>query len=81
MVSSFMSLCVDTVSGGPGSEEFTGIGKGTSRIVYSKSGGERSSMGNMVDKIVRSVVRVGPKRARRDRCCALGDELSAKING
>jgi hypothetical protein len=28
-------------------------------------------MGNMADKIVRSVVRVGPKRARSDRCCAL----------
>jgi len=44
-------------------------------MVYSRSGDEKSSMGNMVDKIVRSVVRVGLKRARRDRWLAL-----AKLN-
>lgn len=43
----------------------SGIGKGTSRIVYNRSGGERSSMGKIADNVVKSVVRVGGKRARR----------------
>lgn len=60
------------MSGGPGSLDVRGIGSGTSRIVYNKSGGERSSMGNIADKMVRRVVRVGPNRAHRARYLVLG---------
>lgn len=57
--------------GGPGSDAVRGMGSGTSRMVYNKSGGERSSIGNTSDKMVRRVVRVGPNRARRARCLVL----------
>ena len=56
--SSVTSLCSDMVSGGAGSVGFNGIGNGTSKIVYSKSGGEYSSIGNIVVNKDKSDVRV-----------------------
>jgi len=65
--SSVTSLWEARLSGGAGSVEDSGIGSGTSRMVYRRSGGESSSIGKMVESVVRRVVRVGVKLARRDR--------------
>jgi hypothetical protein len=54
------------VSGGAGSVEDRGMGSGTERMVKRRSGDERGSIGKIVDRVVRIVVRIGEKRARRD---------------
>lgn len=36
--------------GGAGSLEFTGMGNGTSNIVYNRSGGENSSIGKILER-------------------------------
>ena len=71
-VSSFMSLCAGKARGGAGSVDAKGMGKGTSTMVYSRSGGERSSIGYIVAKVDNTVVRVAairlvsePRRALR----------------
>lgn len=39
-----------------------GIGSGTAKIVYNKSGGERSSIGNIDARVDNKVIRVGVNR-------------------
>ena len=58
-------LCVGINKGGAGSFADAGIGRGISRMAYSKSGGERSSIGNIVESVDNKAVRVGAKRFRR----------------
>lgn len=64
--SSFTSLCAGSVSGGAGSVEDKGTGRGTERIVKRRSAGMRGSMGKIAERVVRTVVRTGEKRALRD---------------
>ena len=65
-MSSVTPLWAANVSGGAGSEEETGMGSGTPRIAYSRSGVESRSIGNIAESVVSRVVRVGVKRDFRD---------------
>jgi hypothetical protein len=62
--SSVTSLCPGSNRGGPGSAADNGIGSGTAKMVYSRSGGERSSIGNIDARVDSSVIRVGANLLR-----------------
>ena len=51
--------------GGPGSVADNGIGSGTTKMVYNKSGGERRSIGKIEARVDNKVVRVGVNRLRK----------------
>ena len=57
--SSVTSLCSGIDKGGPGSAAENGMGSGTPKMVNNKSGGEKSSIGNMDAKVDSKVIRVG----------------------
>lgn len=61
-----MSSVTSLYGGGAGSEGASGMGSGTERIVYKRSGSEESSIGKIVESVVRSVVRKGVNRVRRE---------------
>lgn len=75
MPSSVTSLWGGIDSGGPGSVADSGIGSGTAKMVYNKSGVERSSIGNIDAATDSKVIRVGVNRLRRAaRSLLVGDE-------
>lgn len=59
-----MSLWECSESGGAGSVGPVGMGSGISRIVKSRSGGERSSIGKIKTKVLKSSLRMGARRLR-----------------
>ena len=69
--SSVTQLKPGRVKGGAGSVGGTGIGRGTSMIVKSKSGGDKSSIGKMEAREPRRILLVGAKRFRRSSRCSL----------
>ena len=78
--SSVTSLCAGIDRGGPGSVVDNGIGSGTAKIVYNKSGGERSSIGNIDARVDNNVVRVGVVRLRKAaRLLLVGDEYDWRV--
>jgi hypothetical protein len=70
--SSFTSWRLCSESGGAGSVGESGMGRGTERMVKRRSGGERSSIGWIVETVDRRALRVGAKRRRRVVSRSLG---------
>ena len=64
MPSSVTSLCAGSDRGGPGSVVDNGIGSGTAKMVNNRSGGEKSSIGNIDARVDNKVIRVGVNRLR-----------------
>ena len=78
-LSSLTSLREGRVSGGAGSVGATGIGRGTSRMEYSKSGGDTSSMGYIDERVEMSEFRSGGSSERNSDKRALQEMTIFKV--